>query len=68
MKGTLGATLTCQCKTAWRGKATCASLALRFAPAFFYLPRICVLSKAEKIEVAARVSYKGKGYKKGWLI
>ena len=40
-------------KTAWRGKATCASFALRFAPAFSYTSRICVLSKKEKVVVIA---------------
>ena len=35
-------------KTAWRGKATCASFALRFAPAFSYASRICVISRKGK--------------------
>ena len=34
-------------KTAWRGKATCASFALRFAPAFSYTSRICALDWKE---------------------
>ena len=45
-------------KTAWRGKATCASFALRFAPAFSYASRICVLSRKEKdVMVVAKVFF-----------
>lgn len=48
-------------KTAWRGKATCASFALRFAPAFSYASRICVLSMKEEDAVVARVFSGFKG-------
>ena len=48
-------------KTAWRGKATCASFALRFAPAFSYASRICVLSNKEKVVVIARAFSDLKG-------
>ena len=46
-------------KTAWRGKATCASFALRFAPAFSYASRICVLSRKEEDAVVVVKVFSG---------
>lgn len=42
-------------KAAWRGKATCASFALRFAPGLAYFPDICLPCLGLKSMIGVRI-------------
>ena len=47
-------------RAAWRGKATRASFALRSAPAFSYVPRICMISEGSRVFRGVQIPYSSK--------